>query len=197
MTYMYPGAIVDESEPTWWYLAYFHEAGHAVAARRCNRPVNEIYIHPDNGYTSHGSDDTDYKDNDHQFIVYAGSWAEVRALWAISGIDTGANDAQGNGFADTVRIFLRKNDSDWLEYHQAMGCNYDRSHRSQAREAYDSGSDPPEERPPDASWHALFEGMWPEIRKPGLTMLAGETQIRVGDTMLHRVGPHRWLLQRA
>jgi len=191
---MHPDSIVDEGEPFRWYLAYFHESGHAVAAHRRNRPVNEIYIHPDNGYTSHGSDDTDYKGDDHQFIVYAGPWSEVRALWATRNLDTSTNDAGGNSFADTVRDLLRKNDSDWLEYHQAMGYNYDRSHSKQARAAYDLGSSPPVECPPGASWHALYEDMWHEIIKVGLTMLAGEQQLRVGDATLHRVGAHRWLL---
>jgi hypothetical protein len=38
------------------------------------RSVNEIYIHPEQGFTGHGSFDTDYKDDDHQFIVWAGPW---------------------------------------------------------------------------------------------------------------------------
>lgn len=193
MTYLHPESIVGEGEPFRWYLTYFHEAGHAVAACRRNRPVNEIYIHPDNGYTRHGSDDTDYEGDDRQFIVFAGPWAEVRALWATRDIDTGTDDAEGNSFADTVRVLLRKNDSDWLEYHQAVGYQYDSSHRHQARAAYDLGHDPPEEHPPDVNWHPLYEEMWPEIIKLSLTMLTGEHQLTVGDVTLHRVGPHRWL----
>jgi hypothetical protein len=96
----------------WWYLAYFHEAGHAVAARRRGRAVNEIFIHPEDGFTRHGTDDTEYEGDDHQFIVWAGPWSEVRALWAIKGMDKSGPD--GHGFTDEVRDFLRKNDSDWL-----------------------------------------------------------------------------------
>jgi hypothetical protein len=172
----------------------FHEAAHVVAARTRGRPVSEIYIHPDNGYTSHGSDGIDYKGDDHQFIVYAGTWAEVRALWVARGIGAGAHDAQGNSFADAVRILLRKNDSDWLEYHQAMGRDYDSSHRRQARDAYDSDGDPPDETPPDPSWHPLYQEMWPEIIKVGLTMLAGEQQLKLGTATLARIGPRRWIL---
>ncbi|BBX43908.1 hypothetical protein MSIM_53590 [Mycobacterium simiae] len=65
-------------------------------------------------------DGIDYTGDDHQFIVYAGTWAEVRGLWVARGIDTGTPDARGDSFADTVSDFLRKNDSEWLEYHQAM-----------------------------------------------------------------------------
>jgi hypothetical protein len=186
---------VDEADPMWWHLAYFHEAGHAVAARRRGRPVNEIYIHPEQGFTGHGSFDTDYKDDDHQVIVWAGPWAEVRALWAFNQIDT-ADDFAGSSFADTVRRFLRKNASDWLEYHRAMGRDYDKSHSDQA---YAADWSPvgngvlPAEDPPDASWDALLREMWPATRLLGLMMLQGETVISVGDDRLHRVGPHRWL----
>jgi hypothetical protein len=193
-TYMESVDSVAEADPKWWHLAYFHEAGHAVAALRRNRPVNDIYIHPDNGFTSHGFDDT-YEGDAHQFIVYAGPWAEVRALWAFNGINKNADDAAREKFADTVRDLLRKNGSDWLEYHRAMGRDYDESHRGQARAVYDLNGDrvPPDEDPPHESWDALFDEMWPEMRWLGLRMLSGQTQITVGNDTLLRVARGRWI----
>jgi hypothetical protein len=183
--------------PIWWYLTYFHEAGHAVAALRRVRPVNEIYIHPLNGFTCHGSADTDDGSEDMQFIISAGPWAEVRALWTIAGIDRDAHDASGRDFADKWRDFFRKNFDDWRGYHQALGHEVSQDDHRKVLEAYFTDgevSPPPYECLPDGGWDALPEDLWSEVRQLSLRMLEAEEMIEVGHGQppLYRVEPMRW-----
>ena len=184
--------IVDEGDPRSWYLAFFHEAGHAIAANHCGRTVNDIYIDPSNGYTSHGSFDQEYQHDDRQFIMWAGTWAEVRALWAFYDVAT-SEEVDARSFAQMAREFLRKNDSDWLEYHQAVGRDYGQRERQQASAAYYGTASPPIEQPPNEEWNERLEEVWPLMRLLGLSMLKGDSQINVGQDQLVRVQRGRWL----
>ena len=185
----------DELAPIFWYLTYFHEAGHAIAALQSGRPVNEIYIHPTDGYTCHGLDKSDYNAEDCRFIVTAGPWAEVRALWAILGIDKDAHDDAGLSFGHKLRDFLRKNSDDWRDYHQALGHTVSEDDRRQARDAYfDVGVPPPYECPPEGGWDALPEQLWFEARRLAMAMLGAEDVIEIGygQLPLDRLPPTRW-----
>lgn len=186
-------SVEDDSAPMWWYLAYFHEAGHAVAARDRKRPVDEIFIHPEKGFTRHGDETTEYQGDDHQFIVYAGSWAEVRACWAFQGKDK--HGPEGHTFTDEVRNLLRKNDRDWLEYHHAMGrTELTEADALEAKMAYENGSEPPEgECEPDDRWDGLLDGMWGQINTMATNLIAEAPVIHVdpGQEILVQV-PKLW-----
>jgi hypothetical protein len=187
--------LTEEQAPIFWYLTYFHEAGHAVAALRQGRPVNEIYIHPVNGFTNHGTADSDDDSEDMQFIVSTGPWAEARALWTIAGIDRDGHDARGYSFADKWRDFFRKNSDDWRDYHQALGHVVSPDDRRKVLEGYFVGGEPPSyERLPNGGWDARPEELWAEIRQLALTMLEAAEVIEVGHAQppLDRVGPLRW-----
>ena len=118
-----------------------HANLHAVAARARERPVHEIFIHPERGYTRHGSEDTPYKDDDHQFIVWAGPWAEARARWEFEGKDSRGENVQA--FTNEVRSFLRKNGHDWREFHEAVGRDVTDDDAGSARMIYDQSLDTP------------------------------------------------------
>jgi hypothetical protein len=162
----------------WWYLTYFHEAGHAVAARDRKRPVNEIFIEPDHGYTRHGTEDTKYQDDDHQFIVWAGPWAEARACWAFQG--KGKHGENAGEFIDDARSLLRKNGHDWREFHEAMGRTITDADVAEARMAYDTGGEPPKgEYAPDDQWDGLLDGMWLQINTLATNLMAEAAIIHV------------------
>jgi hypothetical protein len=74
-------------------LTAHHEAGHAVAARICRGEVFEIDIAlPPDGFTHYQEADADYA-----FVVYAGQWAQARALWTEETINEETLDGDGKG----------------------------------------------------------------------------------------------------
>jgi hypothetical protein len=185
-------SIEDEGAPIRWYLTYFHEAGHALAACDRNRPVHEIFIHPDKGYTRHGDDDTKYEGDDHQFIVWAGPWAEARAFWEFQGKST--RGAEGHAFSEQVRSFLRKNSSDWFEFHQAMGREVTKDDAFRAYMSFIGEGDPPDgECEPDAEWDVLLDGLWGRINTLATNLIAEHPVITVDPRQKNMVQvPKLW-----
>jgi hypothetical protein len=127
-----------------------------------------------------------YQDDDHQFIVYAGPWAEARACWAIKGKDKRGPNART--FTDDVRALLRKNDSDWLEYQRALGREVSKADALEAKMAYLIGGDPPDgECEPDDEWYELLDGMWYDINTLATNLMTDVAVIPVvGQEQIER-----------
>lgn len=178
-------SVASEVDPIRWYLAYFHEAGHAVAARSRNRPVNEIYIHPEKGYTRHGDDTVEYDGDSHQFIVWAGPWAELRACWVLQGRDKISTEDHSL-FVDEVRSLLRKNSSDWLEYHRAMGrMDLTEVDALDALVAYNnSEAVSSDDCEPDEQWDRLLDDMWLDINNLATSLIADTPNIHLDNAQL-------------
>jgi hypothetical protein len=124
-------------------------------------------------------EDTEHQDDDHQFIVWAGPWAEARACWAFQGKDKHGPDS--HSFTEFVRSLLRKNNHDWLESHRAMGrTELTEADAQEARRTYDNDLDPPEgECEPDDQWDGLLDGMWLQINTLATNLMAEAPVIHV------------------
>lgn len=170
----------DELAPIFWYLTYFHEAGHAVAAARRAQPVKQIYVHPTHGYTRHGDDGSISSDDDIQFIVAAGPWAEVCAMRMMWGVPLDVDTAELR-FAEQHQDYFRKNAHDWCDYHRALGHAVTEDDYRQVRDAaFGLGNPPSYEALPSGGWSTFSAELWNESRTLALLMLSAEDEIDVG-----------------
>lgn len=182
-----------------WLKAFRHEAGHATAALLRGRPVNEILIHnPRWGYTSHGSEEMDYVEDAHEFIVYAGPWAEACAENEIED----PNDARAPE-AERVYALLRQNPSDWVEYHEAIWSQPATEEECTAVEQLIDNKTPLEgECAPNPSWDRSLQGLRQATKdlanrlQYGADLDSGADFIEVGERwpVLYRVKdrPTHW-----
>lgn len=190
--------IDEELSPVWWFLAFFHEAGHAVAAARCARPVREIYVHPKNGFTQHGLLGLEDDEEHMKFLISAGPWAESRALWMINGFERNGYDASGRTFADIWRDLFRKNLIDWRDYHlQGLGYQVSQDDLAQVNNAYffpGGASLPAYENLPGGGWDALPDDFWTEVRRLAMVMMeaAPEVDVGHGQPVLEQVATTHW-----
>lgn len=171
------------------FAIFCHEAGHAVAALACGRPINEMYIHPDTGFTGHGVEGSVYPDEVRLFVVYAGPWAQARAL---------AGEADSLAFEELVKKLLWEfNFCDWVEFQLAS--------RREIREGdchaflMDSfhGADPPYDSAFDPKWNVDLEGLLHHIKNLATAMYENQALIEIdlGErkrASLQRIGSLRW-----
>lgn len=188
-----------EKSPIWWFSTFFHEAGHAVAAAKCGRPVQELYIHPVDGFTHHGLPDVEDDPDEMKFVISAGPWAEVKSLRLIAGIaEDGDTDAGQPSFADTWRELFRKNLSDWRDYHRdALGYQVSNDDLEKVNSAYfypGTTSLPDYESLPDGGSDALPAEFWVEVRQLAVTMMeaAPEIDVGYGQPLLRQIDTTRW-----
>ena len=138
----------------------------------------------------------------HQFIVYAGPWAEACVANKVDGTDDGAAPD-----VNEVRALLRKNPSDWVEYHEAIwGRAANERERQAVEEACDANTRLANERLPDPSWECILHGLREDIRalarrlQSGADLKSGTEFIELGNShhpRLYRVKnrPTHWRRQ--
>lgn len=170
------------------YSVYCHEAGHAVAALSQGRPISEMYLHPEEGFTSHGLEDgSKYEDNDRLFVVYAGPWAQARVF---------VEDVDSPGFGAEVARLLWANFCDWVEFQ--LSLHREISVEQCASLKFDSslGAEPPFDSPFDSQWDTHLKTLATAIDKlaTALARDQSEIEISVGDyhARLERVEALRW-----
>jgi hypothetical protein len=115
-----------------------HEAGHAIAALVLGGYVTKMDISlTGDAHTWH------HDPADLAFIALAGSWAECHHLG-------------GDCTAASLMAFMREfNSFDWLEYHNAQGCDYSDEDRFDAEVCADFGRGPRvKEIAPQDGWNA-------------------------------------------
>lgn len=147
------------------YQTAHHEAGHAVAAVARGGTFDGLTIEATT--TRDGRVHVTYERRHHDFVTFAGPWADARVDWG----DRPPNgvDADGSTFHDYLRASLRVNADDLRLYVPS------RNLPTELFEADSFGGDAPEiPLARDESWYAELESYWPTMQLMADMVLRGE-----------------------